>query len=90
MCTCTATHTCSAHRKNRRKTIGIGRAAETSLERAERRWHDALNRGAEPVVALAAAEEVIHELKMAAYKIAAEHADGIDILRTIANGRARA
>lgn len=38
---------------------------ETRLERAERRWHEALNRGAEPVVILAAAEEVIHELRMA-------------------------
>jgi hypothetical protein len=58
MCTCTRTHTCTTHGGKRPPR-------ETSLERAERRWHEALNRGAEPVAALAAAEEVIHELKLA-------------------------
>lgn len=43
-------------------------ATESPLEAAERRWHEALNRGAEPVVVLAAAEEVIHELKMALHR----------------------
>lgn len=38
---------------------------ETRLERAERRWHEALNRGADPVVVVDAASEFIFELMSA-------------------------
>jgi hypothetical protein len=59
MCSCTRFHACRSHGGADPKP------PETTLEAAERRYKDALNRGADPVVVVDAGATLIHELMVA-------------------------